>query len=180
MCLRWGFVKTLHLRDLNGLGFEPRSCQRFLRQETCFTLSLYIWVCGHSQNLSKFVKCQKTYSTMWKYWQRGWLWYVSFTFWRKFLWSLEWSQRRISSIVAIARASVKTPSWPDYRFSFSGRVWLCFFQAQDRIGKLQDIYCKYLLSYDLLPQVKLFSRNRIIILIFTGQTSLVNYWVVNW
>lgn len=24
--------------------------------------------------------------------------------------------------------------------------------AQDRIGKLQDIYCKYLLSYDLLPQ----------------------------
>ena len=30
------------------------------------------------------------------------------------------------------------------------------FQAQDRIGKLQDIYCKYLLSYDLLPQVSLF------------------------
>ena len=27
------------------------------------------------------------------------------------------------------------------------------FQAQDRIGKLQDIYCKYLLSYDLLPKV---------------------------
>ena len=51
---------------------------------------------------------------------------------------------------------------------------MCFFQAQDRIGKLQDIYCKYLLSYDLLPQVKSFSRNRIMILIFTGQTSLVN------
>lgn len=32
------------------------------------------------------------------------------------------------------------------------------FQAQDRIGKLQDIYCKYLLSYDLLPKVSLVTR----------------------
>ena len=34
-----------------------------------------------------------------------------------------------------------------------GPLFLFVFQAQDRIGKLQDIYCKYLLSYDLLPKV---------------------------
>lgn len=32
-------------------------------------------------------------------------------------------------------------------------LFVFVFQAQDRIGKLQDIYCKYLLSYDLLPKV---------------------------